>query len=200
MSCSRTSRAPSAWPAVSPSTSRSVPTSKRRSASSFVNRVSPANVGGMALNVRFLQKAGVPTTEAVTGVGLNSIVGAIVHVVLLVVFFAWAGQGGGHRIHDPRRQQGARHRSPSCSRWSGVVAGDSPRPPHGAHPGARLRQAGLARASSSLGALAREARRALRRVGGRDARVHRARSPPRSRRCTAISRSPRSAPCISARR
>ena len=45
-------------------------------ASSFVNRVSPANVGGMALNVRFLQKAGVPTAEAVTGVGLNSIAGA----------------------------------------------------------------------------------------------------------------------------
>jgi len=46
----------------------------------------------MALNVRFLQKAGVPTAEAVTGVGLNSIAGAIVHVALLVVFFAWAGQ------------------------------------------------------------------------------------------------------------
>ena len=28
-------------------------------ASSFVNRVTPANVGGMALNVRFMQKAGV---------------------------------------------------------------------------------------------------------------------------------------------
>jgi glycosyltransferase 2 family protein len=63
-------------------------------ASSFVNRVSPANIGGMALNVRFLQKAGVPTAEAVTGVGLNSIAGAIIHVVLLVVFFAWAGQSG----------------------------------------------------------------------------------------------------------
>ena len=31
-------------------------------ASSFVNRVTPANVGGMALNVRFLQKAGVIPT------------------------------------------------------------------------------------------------------------------------------------------
>jgi glycosyltransferase 2 family protein len=70
-------------------------------ASSFVNRVSPANVGGMALNVRFLQKAGVPTAEAVTGVGLNSIAGAIVHVVLLIVFFAWAGQGGGTGFSIP---------------------------------------------------------------------------------------------------
>jgi undecaprenyl-diphosphatase len=63
-------------------------------ASSFVNRVTPANVGGMALNVRFMQKAGVPPAEAVTGMGLNVLAGAVVHVVLLVLFFAWAGQGG----------------------------------------------------------------------------------------------------------
>jgi uncharacterized membrane protein YbhN (UPF0104 family) len=63
-------------------------------ASSFVNRVTPANVGGMALNVRYLQKAGVPPAEAVTGIGLNVVAGAIVHIVLLFVFFAWAGQGG----------------------------------------------------------------------------------------------------------
>ena len=61
-------------------------------ASSFVNRVTPANVGGMALNVRFMQKAGVDPAEAVTGVGLNIVAGAIVHIVLLFVFLAWAGQ------------------------------------------------------------------------------------------------------------
>jgi len=72
-----------------------VPNLEAQMASSFVNRVTPANVGGMALNVRFLQKAGVPTTEAVTGVGLNSIAGGIIHIVLLVVFLTWAGQGGG---------------------------------------------------------------------------------------------------------
>ena len=64
-------------------------------ASSFVNRVTPANVGGMALNVRFMQKAGVDPPEAVTGMGLNVLAGGIVHLVLLVAFFAWAGQGGG---------------------------------------------------------------------------------------------------------
>ena len=62
-------------------------------ASSFVNRVTPANVGGMALNVRYMQKAGIPPAEAVTGVGLNVVAGGIVHVVLLIVFFAWARQG-----------------------------------------------------------------------------------------------------------
>src|SRR6185436_14051755 len=70
-------------------------------ASSFVNRVTPANVGGMALNVRFLRKAGVDPAAAVTGVGLNALVGAIVHVVLLVVFFAWAGQSGAGSFKIP---------------------------------------------------------------------------------------------------
>ena len=46
-------------------------TSAAQMASSFVNRVTPANVGGMALNVRFLQKAGIEPAEAVTGIGLN---------------------------------------------------------------------------------------------------------------------------------
>jgi undecaprenyl-diphosphatase len=60
-------------------------------ASSFVNRVTPANVGGMALNVRFMQKTGVEPGAAVAGMGLNVLTGAIVHGVLLVVFLAWAG-------------------------------------------------------------------------------------------------------------
>jgi glycosyltransferase 2 family protein len=45
-------------------------------ASSFVNRVSPANVGGMAANVRFLQKCGIQPASAVSAVGLNSIAAA----------------------------------------------------------------------------------------------------------------------------
>ena len=61
-------------------------------ASSFVNRVTPANVGGMALNVRFMQKAGIEPAQAVTGMGLNVLAGGIVHAVLLFVFVAWAGQ------------------------------------------------------------------------------------------------------------
>jgi uncharacterized membrane protein YbhN (UPF0104 family) len=78
-----------------------VPNLEVQMASSFVNRVSPANVGGMALNVRFLQKAGATTSDAVTGVGLNSLVGALVHIVLLVLFFAWAGQGLGPAFQIP---------------------------------------------------------------------------------------------------
>ena len=70
------------------------PTTFAQLASSFVNRVTPANVGGMALNVRYLQKSGVPPTEAVTAIGLNVLAGAIVHIGLLFVFFAWAGRSG----------------------------------------------------------------------------------------------------------
>ena len=72
-----------------------VPTVETQMASSFVNRVTPANVGGMALNVRFMQKAGVDPAEAVTGMGLNVVAGGIIHIVLLFVFFAWAGQSTG---------------------------------------------------------------------------------------------------------
>jgi len=60
-------------------------------ASSFINRVSPANVGGMALNARFLQKSGTSTPASVAAVGVNSLAGAVMHMVLIVVFFALAG-------------------------------------------------------------------------------------------------------------
>ena len=70
------------------------PTLLTQGASSYVNRVSPSNVGGMVLNVRFLQKAGVEPTAGVAAVGVNSLAGALVHLVLLVIFFAWAGRAG----------------------------------------------------------------------------------------------------------
>ena len=67
------------------------PTVVTQFASSFINRVSPANVGGMALNARFLQKAGSDAPASVAAVGVNSLAGAIMHLVLMVVFFALAG-------------------------------------------------------------------------------------------------------------
>jgi uncharacterized protein (TIRG00374 family) len=70
-------------------------------ASSFVNRITPANVGGMALNVRFLQKAGVDSTTAAAAVALDSAVGAIVHLSLMVVFFAWARQSAASAFKLP---------------------------------------------------------------------------------------------------
>jgi glycosyltransferase 2 family protein len=70
-------------------------------ASSFVNRVSPANVGGMAANARFLQKCGVDSPTAIASVGLNSLVGAITHIGLLVIFFVWSGSDLGKSFKLP---------------------------------------------------------------------------------------------------
>jgi uncharacterized protein (TIRG00374 family) len=67
------------------------PTVVAQFASSFINRVSPANVGGMALNARFLQKAGSDAPASVAAVGVNSLAGAVMHLVLIVVFFVLAG-------------------------------------------------------------------------------------------------------------
>jgi glycosyltransferase 2 family protein len=77
------------------------PTVLTQGASSFINRVSPANVGGMALNVRYLQKCGVEPSAGVTAVGVNALAGAIVHAVLLVIFLAWAGRGVGRAFKLP---------------------------------------------------------------------------------------------------
>ena len=55
-------------------------------ASSFANRVTPAKVGGIATNIRYLQKNGVPTAVSVTAVGLNTIAGLIMHVLLMILF------------------------------------------------------------------------------------------------------------------
>jgi uncharacterized protein (TIRG00374 family) len=63
-------------------------------ASSFTALVAPANAGGMALGVRFLQKAGFKTAAASSAVGLNAIGGIVVHVALLFAFVSWTGQTG----------------------------------------------------------------------------------------------------------
>lgn len=77
------------------------PTVTVQLASSFVNRVSPANVGGMAANVRFLQKSGIEPTSAVAAVALNSAVGGVVHIVLMVAFFLWSGSDLTKAFHLP---------------------------------------------------------------------------------------------------
>jgi glycosyltransferase 2 family protein len=77
------------------------PTVLAQGASSFVNRVSPGNVGGMALNARYLQKCGVEPTAGVAAVGVNTVVGAAVHLGMLVAFFAWAGRGLSNAIKLP---------------------------------------------------------------------------------------------------
>lgn len=59
---------------------------------SFVNRITPAKVGGIALNLRYLQKQGVDTAVATASIGLYQLVGFLTHISLLIVFSLWAGK------------------------------------------------------------------------------------------------------------
>ena len=77
-----------------PARLRAVPTLLAQVAASFASNLAPAGVGGMALNVRYLQKSGVDAPVAASSVGLNSVAGFAVHLVLMLVFFAWAGKSG----------------------------------------------------------------------------------------------------------
>ncbi|MFF7971327.1 flippase-like domain-containing protein [Streptomyces sp. NPDC007905] len=67
------------------------PTYQVQFASSFLNRITPNNVGGMALNLRYLQKTGIETGAATASVGRQSLAGALANAVVAAVFFAWAG-------------------------------------------------------------------------------------------------------------
>jgi len=62
-------------------------------ASSFVNRITPAKVGGMATNVRFLQRRSIPPSTAISAVGLNTLAGLLVHVSLVIVLGVVVGSG-----------------------------------------------------------------------------------------------------------
>lgn len=55
-------------------------------AGSFVKLVAPAAVGGVALNTRYLQKAGVRPGLAVASVGASQLVGLGAHIMLLMTF------------------------------------------------------------------------------------------------------------------
>lgn len=61
-------------------------------ASAFVGKLGPANVGGLALNVRMLQRAGVESAVGSAAVGLMQATGLFVHVLLLAGFVAWSGR------------------------------------------------------------------------------------------------------------
>jgi uncharacterized membrane protein YbhN (UPF0104 family) len=69
-------------------------------ASSFVTLVTPAAVGGAALNVRYLQRRKIPPAVAVASVGASQVVAFILHIVLLVIFVAITGARS-HSLRPP---------------------------------------------------------------------------------------------------
>ncbi|MER7750786.1 lysylphosphatidylglycerol synthase domain-containing protein [Kitasatospora sp. NPDC097643] len=52
-------------------------------AGAFVKLVSPGGVGGIALNTRLLQQAGIPTAQALSSVGVGQLLGLVLHLLQL---------------------------------------------------------------------------------------------------------------------
>ena len=80
------------------------PTLWAQLAASFFNRLVPAKVGGMAANLRYLQKNGVDAGVGVAAIGVNNIGGVIVHISLLVIFVTTAGRSATDAISLPSGQ------------------------------------------------------------------------------------------------
>jgi uncharacterized membrane protein YbhN (UPF0104 family)/tRNA A-37 threonylcarbamoyl transferase component Bud32 len=70
-------------------------------ASSFVTLVTPAAVGGVALNVRYLQRRKIPSPVAVASIAVSQVVALALHILLLAIFGAIAGTGDKSPIRPP---------------------------------------------------------------------------------------------------
>jgi uncharacterized membrane protein YbhN (UPF0104 family) len=79
---------------------RFVPTALAQLAGSFVTLVTPAAVGGAALNIRYLQRRRIPAAVAAASVGLSQVVAFALHLLLLVVFAAITGSQD-HSLQPP---------------------------------------------------------------------------------------------------
>jgi uncharacterized membrane protein YbhN (UPF0104 family) len=64
-------------------------------AGSFIKLMAPAAVTGVAVNTRYLQRAGIRPGPAVASVGASQLTGLIVHIMLLIVFGFITGTGTG---------------------------------------------------------------------------------------------------------
>ena len=67
-------------------------------AGAFVNRIVPARMGGMATNLRYLQKRGVDLAVATAGIGVQQVSGLAVHIALSAVLLVWAGRNAGDAL------------------------------------------------------------------------------------------------------
>ena len=71
-------------------------------AGSFVTLVTPAAVGGVTLNIRYLQRRKIPAAVAAASVGVGQVVAFVLHVLLIVVFAAIAGTSAKEPIQPPQ--------------------------------------------------------------------------------------------------
>ena len=70
-------------------------------AGSFVTLVTPAAVGGAALNIRYLQRRKIPAAVAAASVGVAQVVAFILHILLIVIFAAIAGTSASASFKPP---------------------------------------------------------------------------------------------------
>jgi uncharacterized membrane protein YbhN (UPF0104 family) len=70
-------------------------------AGSFVTLVTPAAVGGVALNIRYLRRSGVSAADSAASVGVSQLVTFVLHISLLVLFAAISGTARGHSLRPP---------------------------------------------------------------------------------------------------
>ncbi len=69
-------------------------------AASFVTLVTPAAVGGVALNIRYLQRGGVSPAKATASVGAAQVIAFVLHMLLLVIFATVTGAAV-HSLRPP---------------------------------------------------------------------------------------------------
>jgi len=70
-------------------------------ACSFVTLVTPAAVGGVALNLRYLRKRNLTSTDAVASIGVSQVIAFALHLMLLVIFIAVAGSSQDTSLRPP---------------------------------------------------------------------------------------------------
>jgi glycosyltransferase 2 family protein len=70
-------------------------------AGSFVTLVTPAAVGGVALNLRYLSKADVEPADAAASVGVSQVFAFAMHITLLVIFAALTGTSHATSLKPP---------------------------------------------------------------------------------------------------
>jgi glycosyltransferase 2 family protein len=70
-------------------------------ASSFVNLVTPAAVGGVALNIRYLRKTAVTPADAAASVGVSQVIAFGLHTVLLLIFAGLTGTSRSTSVRPP---------------------------------------------------------------------------------------------------
>jgi glycosyltransferase 2 family protein len=78
-----------------------LPTAEVMLGQSFLNRFTPANAGGMAMRVRYLQVRGLDPIAGAASVGLTSLASGVMQVVFLVTFALWAGSSDALRFELP---------------------------------------------------------------------------------------------------